>query len=134
MIIDETARLHEAGERQCLRRDHGAGAERETIRHTVGLMHDGCAQLEFGITDADEVAGMDTEPRQQIGFDRETGMAVAYRQRNVKRHRRIEVHYAVKRIGIIDGFKFDQRLTAPIGARRPAIRGAAGHRAHLRRH
>ena len=84
-------------------------AERENAARRVGLRRQRRAQREVAVADADRIAALQAEPRDQIGRGHRAPDAVALRQRGGERHRRIERDRAVKRIGAIDRAQFDQR-------------------------
>ena len=86
----------------------------------VGLGHDDAADLVGRAADADAVAELQVEPRQQGRVGRRAKNAVALGEQIGDRHVRLERQFAEHRISAVDRLELDQRQFAD---------AAAGHRA-----
>ncbi len=122
VVIDERARLDEAGGGERPIGDHDAGAEGEAGAARIGLaLHRG-AEREFGVADADEIAELEAEPLEEKRIDRGAPMPVAAREKIVQRHLRfprgLQRGGAVERVGLVDRLQLDQRPLLAVDAAR----------------
>ena len=112
----QAAGLQQAGGAQAGFADQEARAEADIAGELVRLGDDHAADLEGGVADADAVAELEIEPRQQRRIDRRAERAVALGQQIGHRHLRLERQLAEHRIVRVDRLQFDQRELAVAGA------------------
>ena len=122
---DEAAGLQQSGRAQGGFADQESRTETDASGKLVRLGIDDAADLKTRAADADAVAELEIEPRQQRGIGRRAECAVTLGQQFVDRHLRLQRQFAEHRVGAIDRLELDQR--------QPAV-GRARHRAQRRRH
>ena len=112
MVVDQAARLHQAGGAQPLLADDHARAELEHAGPPVGLAHQHGADDELGGAQAHPVAKRQPEADEEIAFRHRAEGAHRRGKGGLERHRRGQDHFPEQGIGPIDGLDFHQRRPA----------------------
>ncbi len=124
-MIHEAARLDEAGSAQALQRDQKARREIEAGRKQVRFALDQAAQFEGLRTEQHFRAQRQVHAIEKVLADGSTIGAVLLAGHIGQRLLRLDLQFAVKRIGGVDRLYFDQRLVGAIHHARHGAHGGA---------
>ncbi len=124
----QTARLQQRGGAQTVDTHQKARPESEAARQLVRLRFNRAADFKGGAANADAIADLEVEPRQQRGISGRTEHAVMIREQIGHRDFRRQRQFAEHRIGLIDSLEFDQRELSVRRARHAAQRRRHRHR------